>query len=346
MNAPGPSLSPVSPTGGRALRGAGRLRRLVVLAACGLLLTGCTLRLETAPPEEPTPDAAEITRAAAVADVLSVDASAQKLAGGDVSDAVRYQLQRISEFSAVQLDALGGVYESGLGAEGDEAPSPAPSATPQAPTSGTLVADLADAYERSRAALATVPDPDAARLYASIAVSQLTSMRALASAAGVKLPEVGTSTVDDTSLPAGLSDDEVAALVVGEDSLGYAREVLAARLGEKARASMYARAQVNRDRASAWAGSADVRYSDDDPRQVVYTFPDGVPTAAKKLRKRIATLTVEQAHRISAVLSEVADSDRAGIADLLAATYIDALDDGARRDPLPGLPEYEATQQG
>jgi len=335
----------MSSTGGRALRGAGRLRRLVVLAACGLLLTGCTLRLETAPPEEPTPGAAEITRAAAVADVLSVDASAQKLADGDVSDAVRYQLQRISEFSTVQLDALGGVYESGLGAE-DEAPSPAPSATPQAPTSGTLVADLADAYERSRAALATVPDPDAARLYASIAVSQLTSMRALASAAGVKLPKVETSTVDDTSLPAGLSDDEVAALVVGEDSLGYAREVLAARLGEKARASMYARAQVNRDRASAWAGSADVRYSDDDPRQVVYTFPDGVPTAAKKLRKRIATLTVEQAHRVSAALSEVADTDRAGIADLLAATYIDALDDGARRDPLPGLPEYEAAQQG
>jgi len=310
------------------------------MLACAMLLAGCSLRLETAPPVEPTPDAAEITREAAVVDVLAIRTEATELLATEPGDKISAQLERISDFSTFQLDALGGVYDSGLTSSTDDLATPEVSATPQTPTAESLVSDLADVYARSRAALATVPDPDAARLFASIAVSQLMSMRSLAAAARIDVPDVETSTTADSALPAGPADDEVTALIVGEDALGYSREVLASRLSDDARSTMYARAQTNRSRAAAWAGATSVRYSDDDPRQVLYTFPDGVPATTKALRKRIAVLSMEQAHRVSAALATVSADDRAAMADLLAATYLDAITDGAARQPLPGLPEF------
>ena len=106
-------------------------------------LTGCGIRLESAAPEALVPDSDEISRQAAVADALLVQAEAgATLATVEQGSPVAVVLTDIEQRAGEHVDALGGEYVSGLGDEATDAataepPDPADGQTELPPESVT-----------------------------------------------------------------------------------------------------------------------------------------------------------------------------------------------------------------
>lgn len=90
-----------------------------LLVAVTTVLAGCGLRLETPAPTEPSPDAHEVVRRAAVEDALTVAELADDAAPAVADPAVQTLLDETAAFARQHVDALGGVYDSGLPRPGE-----------------------------------------------------------------------------------------------------------------------------------------------------------------------------------------------------------------------------------
>jgi hypothetical protein len=162
----------------------------VLAAGAVLLLSGCGLRWETEPPAEPVPDAAEDARRTAVDDALALAEAAQAAAAGG-GEPVAAVLTLLVDAASTQVDALGGVYDSGLpDLEPDpDAPSPTATTAP-APTPAVVLEQLGAAASTARADALGAEDPGLARLLASVATSRAQLTDRLATALGVEAPAV------------------------------------------------------------------------------------------------------------------------------------------------------------
>lgn len=337
-----------------------RVRATLATVLVAALVTGCSVRLETPSPSEPEPDSREVARRAAVTDALDVAELARGLlVETGTEEPPGPELARTVDAAAVHLEALGGVYDSGLvDADGGEdvqiaptstsapgAPEPAPSATEGAGDPATedlaqLVERLSQGYSRSRGSLVTVPEAGLARLVASIGTAQLAQARTIAAAAGipitpVDLPATPTVPAELPGVPAGT----LVPLVALEDAAGYAFEVVAARVGSEAeRVAASARADVHRDRAQAWAVVSGVAGTTSDPRVTVYALPADV-LSGEGASAHLGSLELGLADAYGTLLGGVAEDDRVAVADLLTDSYLSARNWGAAPLFFPGMPE-------
>ncbi|MGO3815525.1 MAG: hypothetical protein ACTJHV_12110, partial [Cellulosimicrobium funkei] len=93
---------------------AGRLLAVVTVLATGVLAAGCGVRLDTPPPTEPSPDTVEVLRSGAVDDALAVAALVADVTPRVTDPAALAVLGEAAAFAEQHVDALGGVYDSGL----------------------------------------------------------------------------------------------------------------------------------------------------------------------------------------------------------------------------------------
>lgn len=336
-----------------------------------LVLTGCGLRLDGPTPAEPVPDADEVSRQAMVADATAIrDGAEQALALAAPDSAEATALTQVIAFSELHSAALGGVYSSGIdhgddgvgdqgqtelepgsvpSGDGATPAPPAPSTEPPPPSSAQVVSLLTQSAARARGSLVTPTDPLLARLYASIAASQLDSARDLAALTGVEFvaPEAFTTQMP-TTLPLNLAASDLTTIVRSEDAAGFAYEVMAPHLSDDARALAIDRAQVHRARAQAWAELASLDGTASDPRQVAYTLPTaadgGSALASTETMSALAAQLEDTLAATYATLTGQVDAEnRAAMADLLVDSRTAARAWGSPLVAFPGMPEQATT---
>lgn len=328
---------------------------------CAIILSGCGVRLETPPPTEPVPDAAEVVRRTAVADALLVAEQAEAAAGTDgVGGDVVTELQEISTAVTEQAEQLGGEYDSGLDDIVADPSASSPSATAPEHTPGTVLTSLVDAATRTRAAANQVQLGPLARLLASVSAAQTRYARDLASLTGAQGPELPPTTIpepvepsaeptggessatpasasvqDAPVVPTGLSAEDLSALVLSEDTAGYALEVRAAQADGDVRTRAADRARVHRARAQAWALVAGIDGTDQDPRRVAYALP-GADTATQDLARDLEN---DLAQNYASLAGLAEPGTRTVLVSLLTDATLAAAQWGAGAAPFPGLPE-------
>jgi hypothetical protein len=354
------SSASMNPNGPRA-----RTRSRSVLTAlaltCAIILSGCGVRLETPPPTEPVPDAAEVVRRTAVADALLVAEQADAAAAAEgVRPDVAAELTTIAEATALQAEQLGGEYDSGLGDIVAERSGASPSATTPEQTPQGVLTSLRDAATRTRAAADQAQVGPLGRLLGSISAAQTRYARDLARVTGARgpvlpptqIPEPTESSAEPSraekvpaapasaaegppAVPTGLSAEELSALVLAEDTAAYALEVRAAQADGEVRTRAYDRARVHRARAQAWAVVAGIEETDQDPRRVAYAVP-GPGTATPDLARELED---DLAQNYATLVGAAEPGTRAVLVALLTDTTLAAAQWGAPAVPFPGLPE-------
>lgn len=367
-----PAAARRPPRGPRRHRPGTALAALLVTVAT--VLAGCGLRLETPAPTEPSPDAHEVVRRAAVEDALTVAELADDVAPAVADPAVRALLDETAGFARQHVDALGGVYDSGLPRPGEtpgttSEPSVEVTTTPPSgvdattgtttdpgstapagpdaeggttaapPTTDDVVTALVGAAQRTRASADATRDTGLARLLASVATSEHVSAQRLAAATGSDA--AADLTADPPvveSAPSGVGATDLATLVAAEDAAGYAYEVRAAQADGDVRAAAVARAAQHRTRAEAWALAAGTDGTDQDPRRVAYDVPAGEDTAT--LARRLET---ELAQSYASLVATAAPASREAALALLTDSWQSALAWGAAPVAFPGLPEQLAS---
>ena len=236
----------------RLSRVATRATAAVTAALLAGVLAGCGVRLETPPPAEPVPDAAELVRRTAVSDALGVaDVAGSALEQPELDEKVASELTRVQDHALAHADALGGEYDSGIEREPelDELlESPAVEEPPA--TTADVVQALTDAAGRSRTAANTAADGDIARLLASIGASQAVSATRLAGLVGVDGP-----TAPQPVVPAPAATDDSASPSPEEE------------------ANEAAEPSANGTRARAEATDPSPETQDDSPAVVATTAP-------------------------------------------------------------------------
>ena len=352
MNANGPTASTRS-----------RSALTALALTCAIILSGCGVRLESPPPTEPVPDAAEVVRRTAVADALLVAEQAEAAASADgVKPDVAAELVLISEATTSQAQQLGGEYDSGLGDIVTERSGASPSATTPEKTPRAVVTSLRDAATRTRAAADQAQVGPLGRLLGSISAAQTRYAKDLAELTGSEGPQLpstqipapagsdteptgaeeasatpasATSATGPLAVPTGLSAEELEALVLAEDSAAYALEVRAAQADGEVRTRAYDRARVHRARAQAWAVMAGTDGTDQDPRRVAYAVPSA-ETATPDLARGLE----EDLMQNYATLVGIAEpGTRAILVSLLTDGALADAQWGAPAVPFPGLPE-------
>jgi hypothetical protein len=344
-------LPPGSPAQAHGLPGAVRAsaRRRSVRLVTGLLgvvlaLSGCGLRLETPPPEPLVPDAVELVRSRTVEDALALADGARSLTDARVAaatpdDALTPVLADVAAFSTAHAEQLGGVYDSGLAGP---TPTPSPTTSAPVPDPAALLTLLTTAADTARTDADEVEGGELARLLASVATARTSLRDRLGAATGTPAPEPAdpapspAASVELGPLPA----DTYADLVVAEDEVGYAYEVIAAKLTGDARATAQADAAAHRARAEAWAREAGTDGTGIDPRRTAYALPDGIddPAVAVELGRTLELrLTVAYA---SAVAVAPAGA-RTAVLDALGTADAESAAQGAAAVPFPGLPERQ-----
>ncbi|MCP2263852.1 DUF4439 domain-containing protein [Promicromonospora thailandica] len=332
-----------------------------LVLTCAIILSGCGVRLETPPPTEPVPDAAEVVRRTAVADALLVAETAEAAAGaegvgGDVADA----LGRVAAATTAQAEQLGGEYDSGLDDIVADRSASSPSATAPERTPAAVLTSLVDAATRTRAAANQAQPGPLARLLASISAAQTRDAWTLARLTRGEAPELPPTQIPEPAdpdaeqtgdespatasasgaqdapvVPGGLSAEDLSAVVVAEDSAGYALEVRAAQASGDLRSRAQDRARLHRARAQAWALVAGVDGTDQDPRQVAYAVP-GTETSTQDLAR---DLEAGLAQNYASLTGRAEPGTRAVLVALLTDVTIAGAGWGAEAVPFPGLPE-------
>lgn len=362
-----PDPSPAGSVRTTAARRAGTASALVVVVA--LALGACGLRAETPVPVEPSPDALEQVRARTVDDALELVGAADALAGTDAAEGVRAVLADVGTWSAAHVDALGGVYDSGLPEPTAATTGPAPSPT-AVPGPDDVLADLVDAGATAAADADATADGTLGRLVGSVAVARRTLASRLADALGVPVPEPTAGAADgatgdgptaaasdepsaDPSATAsqaspsgsatgtGTDADALVALVLAHDEAGFGFEVLAARLDGADREAALTAASRHRAAATDHAEAAGVVGTARDPRRASYALPAGLQDAAvlTDLARRLETTVADAAS--AALVTTPAGSRAALLAELATATAA-AARWGAAPVPFPGMPELAA----
>lgn len=231
-----------------------------------LAVAGCGWRLETPPPNWPSPDpVTQVRDAAAEREQLVLDAT-QSSNGGTPAEVVLSEIE--TAHSPVRLDALGGVYV----AYPDASPSPTDTGSETSPSLLEAVAAARDGHLAD--ALAT-DDDDLALLLASAGLSQALSAwypTWVTEAIGAAdQPVVAERLVASDVLAEGndlipttasMSTDTLAELALMHDQARYAYEVMAARAVEDEREQWLARRDIQAARGQALvelAGVADLR---------------------------------------------------------------------------------------
>ncbi|MCL1801982.1 MAG: ferritin-like domain-containing protein [Promicromonosporaceae bacterium] len=351
--------------GGRAL--ASRLRagaRAGLAACCALvllvLLGGCTdLRLDTAPPTEPIPDAFELVRRTAVDDVLFLIARAESALSGDLDEPIRVELERVIADAQAHYAALGGTYVSGLeleagegvaAGEGGEAGGgavgagvvPAPGADPaanlvEAATWPQVAESLFAAGLVNRVTANEVPSGDVARLLAAIGTNQTIHAITLWELGGnytaqYLIPENPTEIVD----PAGVTVSDFQAIIKSEDAARFAFEVAAARNEGDVRAMLLLLSREHGERAAYWALASHVTGTDQDPRLVAYQVPAGMTAS-----ELVMFLEVGISEIWADLIPVAAAGTRTLVIEEFLATTVTAHQWGAAPATFPGMPEIE-----
>ena len=352
----------------------------VVALAAVLALGGCGLRLETPPPVEPSPDATEQVRAAAVDDALTLAAlaTAALTTAAGPAEAVAAVLDDTVAFSTRHADELGGRYDSGL-PEPTPTPTGTPSAAPTAEPDEVLVA-LVETAGTALTAADQVPDGAMALLLASIGTAREQLAGRLAAALGVPVPTppgsspspdpTATATTTATAaapgvasptpassatssapadagpgLPDGLDRATAVALITAHDEAAYGFEVIAAKLSGDQRALAWAAALTHRDDADAWTTRAGLADTADDPRRPDYAVPTGMddPAVATALAAR---LEVAVADASAVAIASTTPGSRAELIDTLRTATADSLTWGATPLAFPGMPELGTVAAG
>ncbi|MFB8229223.1 DUF4439 domain-containing protein [Cellulosimicrobium sp. NPDC055967] len=348
----------------RTSRPGGRLLAAVTVLATAVLAAGCGVRLETPPPTEPSPDAVEVLRADAVDDALAVAGLVADVTPSVTDPATLAALAEVAAFAEQHADALGGVYDSGLGdldlpgdgptsstatddADGaDDAPAEdAPTATdrgttddPATATTDDVVVALVEAAQRTGAAADASTDAGLARLLASVATSEHVSARRLAALTGSAAADGLVSAAPPVAeAPAGIGAADLATLVESEDAAGYAYEVRAAQSDGDARTAAVARAAEHRARGQAWALAAGTDGTAQDPRRVAYVLPDDADLAA--LARQVES---GLAQSYASLVATAAPTSRAEAVALLVDSWTGAVAWGEPPVAFPGLPEQSA----
>ncbi|MEU4387405.1 DUF4439 domain-containing protein [Promicromonospora sp. NPDC023805] len=347
----------MNPNGPRA-RTRSRSALTALALTCAIILSGCGVRLESPPPTEPVPDAVEVVRRTAVADALLVADQAGTAAVADgVKPDVAAELTAIAEATALQAQQLGGEYDSGLGDIVTERSGASPSATTPEQTPGAVVTSLGDAATRTRAAADQAQSGPLGRLLGSVSAAQARYAWNLARLTGARAPALPSTQIpepleDDAepsetstapasategpaAVPTGLSAEELATLVLAEDTAAYALEVRAAQADGDVRTRAYDRARVHRARAQAWALVAGVDGTDQDPRRVAYAVP-GPETATPDL---VRDLENDLTQNYATLVGVAEPGTRAILVALMTDTTLAAAQWGAPAIPFPGLPE-------
>ncbi|WP_251150672.1 DUF4439 domain-containing protein [Cellulosimicrobium sp. Marseille-Q4280] len=358
----------------------GRRHRRPVLAALALVTTllvaGCGVRLETPEPTEPSPDVHEVVRRAAVDDALAVEDLAAAVAPTVTDPTVLAALDEAGRFAEQHVQALGGVYESGLPVptetDGESSPepvevttSPAPGegddegpddpagdgsqdapvtgdgtadgTSTAAPTTDDVVTALVGAAQRTRASADLTQDAELARLLASVAASEHVSAQRLAAATGSEAAtDLDVAVVPVEDTPSGVGAADLATLVAAEDAAGYALEVRGAQVDGDVRTAAVARAAEHRARAQAWALAAGTDGTDQDPRRTAYVLPDGEDVTT--LARRLET---ELTASYASLVATAAPESRGDALALLTDSWLAALAWGAAPVAFPGMPEQQ-----
>lgn len=350
---------------------AGRLLAVVTVLATGVLAAGCGVRLDTPPPTEPSPDTVEVLRSGAVDDALAVAALVADVTPRVTDPAALAVLGEAAAFAEQHVDALGGVYDSGLEdpaePEGDvagEAGTDAPGTGTAAPgadgttsdpgTTGTstdaagtpapgtattddVVTALVGAAGRTGAAADASPDARLARLLASVAASEHVSAQRLAAATGSTAAAGLADPPPVDEAPGGVGAADLTTLVEAEDAAGYGYEVRAAQSEGDVRTAAVARAAQHRARAQGWALAAGTDGTPQDPRRVAYALPDGTDTAA--LARQVES---GLAQTYASLVAAAAPTSRTEAVALLADAWASAVAWGEAPVAFPGLPEQTA----
>jgi len=140
--------------------------------------------------------------------------------------------------------------------------------------------------------------------------------------------------------PEGLTADELSALVVSEDAIGYALQLRAARADGELQERLLALSRTHRERAQAWAVLAGTDGTDQDPRRVAYAVP---PEAEVPHVALVRSLENDLAIDYASLVGTSASGTRAVLVDLLVEASLVLDDWGARPSAFPGLPEQGAT---
>ncbi|WP_066582044.1 DUF4439 domain-containing protein [Cellulomonas timonensis] len=324
-----------------ASRLTGTRRLVVAVLAVAMLLTGCDLRLETPAPQAPQPDAAELARSRTVDDSAMLAEHARLAALGPAADddAIAQVLGSVAAFSDLHGEQLGGVYVSGLDADGT-LPETASSAPPIV-LPGEVLALLGVTALTARSDADSAASGALARLLASVSAARADLAVRLAAALGVDAPTGVAPTFDPAPTPGAVDLPVLSALVLAEDEAGYAFEVIAAKLADAQRADAQGRAAQHRARAQVWADASGLVSSGSDPRRTAYALPAGLddPAVAVELARAIeASLAAGYAN----LVAEAAAGTRASAVDALRQATADAAAWGAEPAAFPGLPEQAA----
>lgn len=351
---------------------AGRLLAAVTVLATGVLAAGCGVRLDTPPPTEPSPDTVEVLRSGAVDDALAVAALVADVTPRVTDPAALAVLGEAAAFAEQHVDALGGVYDSGLehpaepesgagsgttetGTPGAGTTTPGTDGTASdpgtagtgtdaagAPAPGTATTDdvvtaLAGAAERTGAAADASPDARLARLLASVAASEHVTAQRLAAATGSTAAAGLAEPPPVDEAPGGVGAADLATLVESEDAAGYGYEVRAAQSEGDVRTAAVARAAQHRARAQGWALAAGTDGTPQDPRRVAYALPDDTDAAA--LARQVES---GLARTYASLVAAAAPTSRAEAVALLADAWAAAVAWGEAPVAFPGLPEQTA----
>lgn len=316
------------------------------------LLAGCGVRLEQPAQVEPTPDASEVVRRAAVGDALALaDLARRTLVESSPAAKVGPLLEEVAAAAEAHVTSLGGVYASGLPAD-PAAPSGSPAAAPAgAATPEGVVRMLLSASAAAAGAADAVESGATARLLTSIAAARAVSADALVKtarldpAAFADAPSPGRTVGVPETRPPGVPGPTLTALVAAEDQAGYGFEVVAATLTERRRTDALVRAIAHRGRADAWATTAGLA-DGTDPRQAVYALPPALAGAAadgdaraKAARAAARQMEASLAQAYATLVAETDANERAAAIDLTVEAALAAAAWGHERTPFPALAE-------
>lgn len=139
-----------------------------------------------------------------------------------------------------------------------------------------------------------------------------------------------------TTAPVGVSEENLVALVLAEDSTAYVYEVRAARTDDEGvRERLVDRAALHRQRAGEWAAVGGLADGERDPRRAAYQLPDPNMASTDVVLEAEGRLAADYASLVA-----VAEPDtRATAVALLTDSAVTLRAWGAGLLPFPGLPE-------
>jgi hypothetical protein len=339
-----PRRLPTRPGAEPARRAAAAVAALIV----AVLTAGCGVRLESPPPDLPSPDAAEAARQGAASRAQAVALLAE--AAVPAADAeVAGALGRVAADARTHVEELGGVWAPPAWATATPGPTPSggagtPSSTPpQGASAADVVADLAASAEITCADALAAGPADLAALLASMCLAQTGAAQDLAAAARLAAPATPTALApadDPGALPEALLHEVgaapgAAALGRALDAAGFALEVTAARTPGTQRGELADLAEAHRIEGRAVLAAAGVLGGTDDPRRAAYDLPDGMDTDPDAV---VAVVEGDVLEAWTSIVGLVGGEARAGALAEMAAAADRARAGGGAPSPLPGLP--------